>query len=512
MSSLESIIDSSEFSKWLGLKMESSKHCLEKQLSTWHSDPKRLQSISARFKRFKDAISLNPQFYDKCINIIEDLSTYEKTINKLLNKTSELEKESYGELIFFKPFLQSLNFIPFILSAWSFIRIYLFPGMSFLVPFLTLVAPYFLMRFAFELPITFNNYIHILHSLASGQFNNLVNPGSVADTKSLGINPLQFIKQFGIIIFTFIQGIVQPYWSYKHLKSIDNIVCEKGTIIQKFEESYQKLYNLLKENGFTFFKCPLPKTNHTHVATARAILDSSYYKLALKYIGSLEIILRLAKHDNITRVKWINNSSTPVFKLINTYDFNVPSKICKPVSIQFETEIHHALLTGPNKGGKSTVLRALSISSLLAHTYGCAISDYCEMTPFKKMYVCLKPDDLPGSKSRFEREIEFTSNTLKENNNTLVFIDELFHSTNPPDALRSCEIYCDKLWNKSNTISVISTHLFDLVRKSPKNIKRICCPAKITESGSIDFTYKLCEGICEVSSVDELLRKNGLIT
>jgi DNA mismatch repair ATPase MutS len=127
------------------------------------------------------------------------------------------------------------------------------------------------------------------------------------------------------------------------------------------------------------------------------------------------------------------------------------------------------------------------------------------------MFVCLKPDDLPGSKSRFEREIEFTANTLRFNEPILIFIDELYHSTNPPDALRSCQIYCSQLWKKDNIVSVISTHLFELVENAEENIQKLCCAASIDEDGDIHFEYTLKKGICRVSSVDELLKNNGLL-
>jgi DNA mismatch repair ATPase MutS len=133
------------------------------------------------------------------------------------------------------------------------------------------------------------------------------------------------------------------------------------------------------------------------------------------------------------------------------------------------------------------------------------------MTPFDKLFVCLKPDDLPGSKSRFEREIEFTANTLTHGNQRLlILIDELYHSTNPPDALRSCEIYCKQLWKKDQIVSVISTHLFEFVEQAPVEIQRICCPARINDNGEIQFEYNLIEGVCKVSSVDSLLKSNGL--
>lgn len=507
MSSLESILEINSFSEWIGLQTQASRKCLESQLNDWKSDPKKLVSLSARFRRFKDAIEKNPEFYPKCESILRKIADIEKQIQKLLSATSNLEKESYGEILFLKPILQPLNFIPIILSAWAFIRVYLLPGISFLFPFLTLIAPYLLMKFAFNIPMNFNNYVNILHSLASGQFGQLLSGEIKAPSGSINIGAI--FKQFGIVMVTFIQGIIQPYWTYKHLSSIDTIIYQQGKLVMEFQSLYNELQQVLEINGFTFFKCPLPPINGPRDATARVILQSNYFKLALKYIGQLEIILNMAKKSDINPVKWIKYTNKPIFRITDTFDYQVSESSRKTVSVQFSSE-NHALLTGPNKGGKSTVLRALSISALLAHTYGCALGKNPVMTPFTKLYVCLKPDDLPGSKSRFEREVEFTANTLKVNEPILIFIDELYHSTNPPDALRSCQIYCKQLWKRTSAISVISTHLFDLVETAPNSIQRLCCPAILNEDNSITFTYALEKGICKVSSVNELLQKNGL--
>lgn len=506
MSSVESIINTEKFSEWIGLQTTSAKKCFNKQLENWSSDPKRISALSNRFKRFKGAFENDTKFYGECHQIFKEISECERQLNRLITINSELEKESYNEILFFKPMLKPLNFIPYFLTFWSFIRVYLLPGLAFIIPFLTLIAPYIVLKFAFNVPITFNSYMNILHSMISGNFNKITDPTSA--TVNTGISPINFLKQFGIVIVTCIQGIIQPYWSYKHLKSIDSIIIDNGKLVLRFRELYTKLQTSLDQHGFNFFKCPLPEINSDRDAAARAIIESSYFKLALKYIGSLEVIMALAHKKEINPVFWVK-SDTPIFRIRDTFDFQVANSNRKAISADFNSN-PHALLTGPNKGGKSTVLRALSISALLAHTYGCT-PGYLTSTPFTKMFVCLKPDDLPGSKSRFEREIEFTANTLKFDKPILVFIDELYHSTNPPDALRSCEIYCNQLWKKSNIVSVISTHLFELVEKSNKNIQRVCCPASIDKAGDIHFEYSLKKGICKVSSVDELLKINGLM-
>lgn len=507
MSTLDNIIDTHAFSRWLDICTDTGKECLVKQLNDWKSDGKDLSSLSARFKRFKDVINKNPEFYKEIKQILGEISNCEKTINELTTKTTNLEKESYNEILFFRPILQPLNFIPYILTIWSFTRIYLLPGLSFLIPFLTLLAPYFIIRFLCNLPITINNYMQILHSMISGNINAILNPSQ--SVKSVGISPVAFIKQFGLVAITILQGIIQPYWSYKHLNSIDNIIQSKGQDVIRFRNLYERLSNVLRDNGFTFFKCPLPEIMNERDGVARAILYPTYFKLALKYVGSLEIILSLAKKNETCVIKWVK-SKNPIYRINDTFDFNVSDVTRRKISAAFDKK-RHALLTGPNKGGKSTALRALSVSALLAHTYGCAIAKSCTMTPFDKIFVCLKPDDLPGSKSRFEREIEFTAHTLTYDKPIMVFIDELYHSTNPPDALRSCNIYCGKLWNKDNILSIISTHLFELVENAPENIQRLCCQANLDSESNIQFLYNLEMGICKVSSVDGLLKDNGLL-
>jgi hypothetical protein len=463
--------------------------------------------LSKRFKRFKDAFEHDPRFFGECHAIFQEIAEIEKKLNTLLSTESDLEKESYNELLFFRPLFQPLNFIPFFLTAWSFFRVYLLPGLSFMIPFLTLLAPYIVLKFAFQVPITFQNYMTILHSMVSGDFTKGMDAAQTANAAPLAIQPLQLLKKFGIVFVTFIQGIIQPYWSYKHLSSIDNIIYDYGHLVKQFRDKYERLQDILSNHGFTFFKCPLPSIRTERDATARAILEASYFKMALKYIGSLEVVMSFANKKDIQAVQWVQ-SDHPMFEIRDTFDFQVAESSRKTISATFYKK-NHALLTGPNRGGKSTVLRALSISALLAHTYGCSIGR-AKLTPFQKMFVCLKPDDLPGSKSRFEREIEFTANTLRYEKPILVFIDELYHSTNPPDALRSCKMYCEQLWKKSNIVSVISTHLFELVETANPSIQRLCCSAHLDEKGDIYFDYCLTTGICKVSSVDELLKRNGL--
>lgn len=514
---VSSVVDADAFATWFGMLTPSGRTEFADQLAKWESRPDALTAKSALFTRFQRAYQQDPTFYPTCRTHFDAVAALEPSLCLLTEDTlSDAEKESYSELLFFGSICKPLNFIPLFMQLWATVRVYLLPGMAILFPLLTLLAPYILLRFIFKLPITLGSYTHLLQSMISGNVGAIFSNGeggfaAPAAGPGQGMSPIAIAKQASVVLITLVQGIVQPYWSFQHLRRIDGLLTTHGDSVLALYDHYQALATSLETHGITFFRCPLPPLPSSRVAAAQAMLNSTYLRLALRYVGRLEVLMTLAQHPDMCPVRWVR-SATPVFRIRDTYDFQVDRATRHAASATLDrVQGTHALLTGPNKGGKSTVLRALSISALLAHTYGCAIGSLTA-TPFSKMFVCLKPDDLPGSKSRFEREIEFTASTLRVGSKPiLVFIDELYHSTNPPDALRSCEIYSAQLWKMSNVASIISTHLFDWVEKAPETIQRLCCPAdRDPETGEVRFSYQLAHGVCTVSSVDTLLRKNGL--
>lgn len=514
---------------WLGLCTESAREELAAQWSdSWTTDPSMLQSKRDRFRRIQRTCQQHPDVYATCDQDFHAIAEIEPTLRGLLVPPSDLEKESYHEMLFLRPLLQPLNFIPYLLLFWSTLRVYLLPGLSLLFPLLTLLAPYFILAYLYHVPITLQGYMAILQSMIAGNVNAVLDPTTAATSEVAEVAPLARLKQLVMVGMTLVQSVIQPYWSHQHLKTVDTTLQQKGEVVLRFHAHYVALQQRLEAHGIFFYRSPFPPLRNptdARMAVANLLLHPMYYRLALRYIGRLEILLRLAHHPDTHPVHWIR-SPTPILRVLNTYDLHLmsaPQKDKKnktPItrfSVSLDTRHGiHALLTGPNKGGKSTVLRAVAINVRMAHQYGCGIGTL-RMTPFKDMQVCLKPDDLPGSKSRFEREIEFTAGTLHgphgphgPQGHRLVLIDELYHSTNPPDALRSCQIYSAALWKQPMTASIISTHLFEWVTSAPDTIQRLCCPARRHPDGHVEFIHTVQPGICTVSSVDDLLVKNGL--
>jgi hypothetical protein len=56
-------------------------------------------------------------------------------------------------------------------------------------------------------------------------------------------------------------------------------------------------------------------------------------------------------------------------------------------------------------------------------------------------------------------------------------------------------------------MSVISTHIYPIAEDAPaETVRLMCCPADELSDGRITYHYGLKEGICKVSSVNDIIR------
>jgi MutS domain V len=514
MTKIQDAVNIPELAAYLEITTQAGAAALQEKTGYWCSNPKVLKQRSYEFATMQRILHAKPALVGALDHQFSELHLLEPDLAALTTEPSELETEAFNELLFLKSWSKPLNFVPLLLSLWSILRVYVFPGLAILMPLAMLILPFIMIRFIFNVPLTVGRYTTMISAIFSGQVASLFNPAAVlqpisTNTSPFSIDIFQLFKS-GLLIGTIIQSFLQPYWAFRHLYSIDTIIIKKAAALQRCKDIYESIRTTLKEHGFTFAKNPFAADiTDERQLVALAHLHPVYLKVALKRLGALEVLFRAAKRYDLVPVNWIATAPMPRIELHGAYDYRV-SKGRVPFSINL-SDSNHALLTGPNRGGKSTTLRAILTSCALAHTYGFAFAEAAKLTPLTSMYVCLTPEDLPGEKSRFEREIEFTAQTLRHTHGSaLVLLDELYHSTNPPDAERACKLYTERLWAKHNILSVISTHLFEFVESAPSPVQRLCCPAIEQKDGALTYSYRLGPGVCRVSSVGELLKENGL--
>jgi hypothetical protein len=177
------------------------------------------------------------------------------------------------------------------------------------------------------------------------------------------------------------------------------------------------------------------------------------------------------------------------------------------------TTVGHSVLTGPNRGGKSTFCKALGLGIITAQTWGFAWAHSASLRPFAAIHTALEPAGKLGYASTFEAEIVFAKAVLSVSEAPLfVMMDEIFHSTNAVDGVRASGVFMSALYSKQDCVSLISTHYRDLAEDFSD---RCACYRMVASEGCdgvLNYTYKIAAGISSQSSVDELLRAHGLLS
>lgn len=428
-------------------------------------------------------------------NLFDEVKELEPLLETFFKKT-DVEKNSYEQLFFTHPAFQILNTLPFFLIALSYFKLYVVPIMAVMMPVAMIIMPYFYLVYWYNLPISLEEYAKISLSMFGLQDFNLKNP--------------KLLVQATITIFSIAQSIYQPIQNAKHLGKIHVDLEKRGKAVERLAEISSQLLSLFPENQRP--QINLLDIGDGHKSFAEVWLVQYKLRLLLQFIGDVEVVYRLAQNTALFPVHFISGDK-PCLVIQEGIDPYLPSPI--PYSVEF-TKHHHAILTGPNRGGKSSVLRSTLLNVVMAQTFGLAFTKKSmSLRPFDWIATGLRLEDKPGSISMFESEVEFATKILQRSKDTtkvgFVLFDELFHSTNPPDGARTASIFLQKLWKQENVGSFISTHVFSLAKKSPVHIQKLCVPAKKDASGELTFTYTLQRGVCEVSSVDLILKEKGLL-
>lgn len=469
---------------------------------------KRASLFSSLQQKVLSSTSLDKEFIE--------LETHTKLLEPLLRTPTEVEQESYGQVCFTGNPLSSFNSIPFALFILSVYKSYFIPAFGILLPLLSWILPYILLKAFYTIPITFTEYTAILWRLWNGQGipkspSELLKP-VVDSTPKHPLTQLKQLVQNGWTLFTIGQSLLEPVKQARHFIKTETACIALGTSICRVREIGETILT-----NWSSFVAPWMKKwitlcpSSPRQAFAFAINHSFWLPTFLKGLCRFEVLYSFASYNEATPAQFVKGTPTLYFKGVGDPSIPTDERVLSDFSLH---KTHtHAVITGPNRGGKSSFMRGVLWNVKLAHIFGCVLAKECKLSYFSWIADGLKLEDLPGTQSLFEREVAFAAGVLQKNKGTgLVLYDELFHSTNPPDAIRTSNLFCSSLWQKKNCISLISTHVYSLARSaSPESVKQYCI-ASWKKDDKYIFSYKVQKGICEVSSVDYYLKQFGLLS
>ena len=481
---LDSILDS------LGIMSQSARDLFSDQASRWTTNPVILAARSEAWNRLRHTDSTQWEKH------IPELLSNESIIRELDPSTaSESQMEGWSQILFTGE-LSSLNSVPFALMYVAISKIVIAPLIAWTMPFMTIILPFLALKFIYGLPITWTAYWQMMRPMIFGNGNPGQNIGS--------------LLQWASMLFSYLHGMYIPYTNAVHCYKIDQLMLKGSKAIV---DTITRLRSIAE----TWIKCGVRKpwsfTDPAEFGDERQVLawiieDKNLLPQIYRAIGQVELTQAFLREPGLVPVEWIQ-SPTPFCKMLDAADPLLESSKRVPFTLIMGPTEHHAICTGPNRGGKSTFLRSALTKLMFAHTWGLAFAKRCILTPVEWVISSLRLEDSPGEQSLFEREVSIAGEVLKRvrlgDTRGWVIIDELFHTTNPPDAATASQIFLRQLWDSERVTSIVSTHLFSHAEDAPENVQRLCVGSEMGEDGKIVYKYQVAHGINTMSSVEELL-------
>lgn len=449
-------------------------------------------------KRQQDILRLrnDPKGCTSIIESLRELKPYEEIV--LNRKSTDTTKAAEGQIFFQGETTKVFNTIPYLLTFLVLCKLYLFPILGLCTPLFLFVTPYFILRQLFNMEMTWPIYKQIMLQMILG-----FKPSDTWTLKHT-FQGLWMVLSLG-------QGIVQPFFTSYHTSKLDKTIVEQGIAFYKIHSTLKTILNYMKKQGvFRKNRLQLPSIpTDPREIVAWMNDEPSGVKAVFTLLGRISVLFTIANDSTWHPVHWSDSSTV----YLNSFS---DLAISRDSAIQSSIQLHgHSLLTGPNRGGKSSSLRAILQQVILGQVFGFTKNASGSWKPFFKLFTRLKSHDTAGKESLFEMEVRRASQMIHGlesiQSPALVLIDELFHSTNPPDAETSARIFLEQLWEHKHARSIISTHIFSLCEDPPSHLQTYCCQAEINTDMSIVYSYELEEGICKVSSVYEVLEEAGLL-
>ncbi|MBM7693806.1 DNA mismatch repair protein MutS [Peribacillus deserti] len=192
----------------------------------------------------------------------------------------------------------------------------------------------------------------------------------------------------------------------------------------------------------------------------------------------------------------IHNGRHPVVEKVMQAQEYVPN------SCTMNSEREILLITGPNMSGKSTFMRQIALTSILAQI-GCFVPAEEAVLPiFDKVFTRIgAADDLISGQSTFMVEMLEAKNAIDHaTKNSLILFDEIGRGTSTYDGMALAQSIIEYIHDEIGAKTIFSTHYHELTALGGKldRVKNVHVSA-VEQSGKVVFLHKVKEGAADKS-------------
>ncbi|TSB46484.1 DNA mismatch repair protein MutS [Alkalicoccobacillus porphyridii] len=208
----------------------------------------------------------------------------------------------------------------------------------------------------------------------------------------------------------------------------------------------------------------------------------------------------------------LENNRHPVVETV------IPRGEYVPNDVTMGDDRQMLLLTGPNMGGKSTYMRQLALTAVLAQI-GCFVpADEAELPIFDQIFTRIgAADDLASGQSTFMVEMLETKHALtKATQDSLLLLDEIGRGTSTYDGMALAQAIMEYIHERIQAKTMFSTHYHELTQmeQTLSQLQNIHVSA-VEQDGHVVFLHKVIDGAADRSYgiyVAELAGLPGSVT
>lgn len=263
--------------------------------------------------------------------------------------------------------------------------------------------------------------------------------------------------------------------------------------IEEYDFLYRKVLKTLVtelSDSFDFIRKTLEFVSYLDVLMSFSELseEKGYAKPA--FSEAKDIVLKNGKHPLLEH-------------------FHYKQVVANSIDLQNE-DIH--ILTGPNMGGKSTYLKTIALSLVMAQI-GCFTSGKLMYSPVDRILLRMGAhDSILDNQSTFMVEMEEVAYILYHSTeNSLILMDELGRGTSTSDGISIAHSVIRHIHEKIKAKTICSTHYHELVELESEfaRVKNFHTEAKEVD-GEVKLTFKIREGGSSRSFGIEVAKRVGL--
>ena len=407
-----------------------------------------------------------------------------------------------------------INKIDWVGELVLFFRTLFLPGLAVLLPLIVFIAPFFIYHFVLKQPLSFSQYLTLVQDALKKAAPSVLGKPRFAGRGGVAEVGEQFIH-VGVSIAMFVASMWNQVSAAMNMRRVAADMRRRAAATRRLTDATARLATLIGVS----VDLPTEWPDGDLALFGSAWNESASIDRLLRAAGRLDMLVAVASKK---RTCFVSVGSELVIDELYHPGIAPEKRVYNTIRMTGASgEQTHVLLTGPNRGGKSTLLKSLGVAVLMAQTFGIAFGRRATLPIFHDIITALSPSDTLGAMSLFEAEIDFAKDVRERivgripDQPIFLMMDEIFHGTNAHDGVEASQVFLDELYKESTSVySVISTHYMDLPsRYGDTQTQNLCMNASVdpTDPDRLLYTYRLNRGVNAFSSVREILRERGLL-